>query len=194
MAPKRAWQRMLSGRRLNLLDPSPLDIEIDDIAHGLARVARWNGQTYGNHAYSVAEHSVLVLTLFDRMGGNVSHDQRLAALLHDASEYVIGDMISPFKAVIGNNYRETEERIQAAIMMRFGIAGDMSPALKKRIKQADRAAAHLEAEQLAGFSPTETKRFFGTWPTNITPQPKLNAPLSATDAKALLIRAFEELY
>ena len=58
---------MLSGRRLDLLDPSPFDIEIEDIAHGLSRVSRWNGQTLGEHSFSVAQHSVLVLDIFCAM-------------------------------------------------------------------------------------------------------------------------------
>jgi hypothetical protein len=97
----RAWQRMLSGRRLDLLDPSPLDIEIEDIAHGLARVARWNGQTHGAHIFSVAQHTLLVEAVLRQQTPRVDHRIRLAAMLHDAPEYVIGDMISPFKAVIG---------------------------------------------------------------------------------------------
>ena len=95
----RVWQRMLSGRRLDLMDPSPLDIELADIAHGLARVARWNGQTTGEHAFSVAQHSLVVEQLVAATGKDARW--QLAALLHDAPEYVIGDMISPFKSVLG---------------------------------------------------------------------------------------------
>jgi 5'-deoxynucleotidase YfbR-like HD superfamily hydrolase len=158
--PPRAWQRMLSGRRLDLLDPSPLDIEIDDIAHGLARVARWNGQTSGDWAYSVAEHSLLVEEILGRMGP-ASAAERLTALLHDAPEYVIGDMISPFKAALGFDYRAFEDRLAAATHLRFGLPADCPAALKKRIKKADLAAAYLEATQLAGFSHDEARRFFG---------------------------------
>ena len=103
--PKRAWQRMLSGRRLDLLSPEPKDIDIGDIAHGLARVARWNGQTKGDHGYSVAEHSLLVLQLFCLLKPKAAYRWQLAALLHDAPEYVIGDLISPFKAAIGVDYK-----------------------------------------------------------------------------------------
>src|ERR1700736_1048194 len=85
----RAWQRMLSGRRLDLLDPSPLDVEIEDIAHGLARVARWNGQTKGSHAFSVAQHSVLVERITAELNPRLARTARLMALLHDAPEYVI---------------------------------------------------------------------------------------------------------
>ncbi len=160
-APVRAWQRMLSGRRLDLLDPSPLDIEISDIAHGLARVARWNGQTSGDHAFSVAQHSLLVETLFCRIAPQASAEARLAALLHDAPEYVIGDMISPFKAVMGGSYRECEQRLQRAIHLRFSLPAELSAGLKQDIKRADQIAAYFEATVLAGFSIAEATEFFG---------------------------------
>ncbi|MEL6946694.1 MAG: HD family hydrolase [Pseudomonadota bacterium] len=150
---------MLSGRRLDLLDPSPLDVEISDIAHGLARVARWNGQTRGEHAFSVAQHSLLVEAITAHMGANSPAD-RLYALLHDAPEYVIGDMISPFKAVMGGAYKDVELRLEAAIHLRFGLAAHPTPSLKKLIKQADRTVAYLEAINLAGFSRSEAERFF----------------------------------
>src|SRR5271170_2224296 len=120
-ASPRAWQRMLSGRRLDLLDPSALDVEIEDIAHGLARVARWNGQTKGAHIFSVAQHSLLVEALARAKVPRLDRNGRLAVLLHDAPEYVIGDMISPFKAVIGDSYKVVERRLLAAIHRRFGL-------------------------------------------------------------------------
>jgi uncharacterized protein len=156
----RAWQRMLSGRRLDLIDPSPLDIEIEDIAHGLARVARWNGQTVGPEIFSVAQHSLLVEALFGGLAPQVSKSWRLAALLHDAPEYVIGDMISPFKAVVGGDYRAIEERLLAATHLRFGLQAKAPTELTSLIKTADRGAAYLEATRLAGFSATEAKRLF----------------------------------
>ena len=157
----RAWQRMLSGRRLDLLDPSPLDIEIEDIAHGLARVARWNGQTLGDHSYSVAEHSLLVERLVGSLKPKASAADRLAALLHDAPEYVIGDMISPFKAALGLDYRAFEDRLARAVRIRFGLSPEPDPVLEKLIKRADRASAFFEATQLAGFTEAEAGRFFG---------------------------------
>ncbi|RWP84307.1 MAG: HD family hydrolase [Mesorhizobium sp.] len=160
-APARAWQRMLSGRRLDLLDPSPLDIEISDIAHGLARVARWNGQTSGEHAFSVAQHSLLVEALFRDLVPEASADARLAALLHDAPEYVIGDMISPFKSVMGGSYKDCELRLQRAIHLRFSLPQEPSAALRKEIKRADQIAAYFEATLLAGFSAAEATEFFG---------------------------------
>jgi 5'-deoxynucleotidase YfbR-like HD superfamily hydrolase len=160
-AAPRAWQRMLSGRRLDLLDPSPLDIEIEDIAHGLARVARWNGQTSGDHAFSVAQHCVLVEAIFAHVNPQQDKPARLAALLHDASEYVIGDMISPFKAALGYDYRAFENRLMGAIHVRFGLAANQSQELEASIKHADKMAAYLEATQLAGFSISEAEKFFG---------------------------------
>ncbi|MGN6143148.1 MAG: hydrolase [Mesorhizobium sp.] len=160
-APPRAWQRMLSGRRLDLLDPSPLDIEISDIAHGLARVARWNGQTGGEHAFSVAQHSLLVEAIYGELVPAATPIQRLTALLHDAPEYVIGDMISPFKAVMGGSYKECEHRLQRAIHLRFSLPGETPVGLKKDIKRADQIAAYFEATRLAGFSTAEATEFFG---------------------------------
>jgi len=162
-AAPRAWQRMLSGRRLDLLDPSPLDIEIADIAHGLARVARWNGQTEGPHIYSVAQHSLLVENIAHQ-SARLDRKRRLAVLLHDAPEYVIGDMITPFKAVIGNTYKAVETRLLAAVHVRFGLPVTLPAELLAIIKAADRAAAYLEATRLAGFAAAEARRFFGAPP------------------------------
>lgn len=161
--PARAWQRMLSGRRLDLLDPSPLDIEIADIAHGLARVARWNGQTEGAHIYSVAQHSLLV-EIIAHGETRLDRRHRLAVLLHDAPEYVIGDMISPFKAVIGDAYKGVEARLLAAIHLRFGLPAALPDCVIALIKSADRAAAYLEATRLAGFAASEAALFFGREP------------------------------
>jgi hypothetical protein len=159
-AQPRAWQRMLSGRRLDLLDPTPVDIEIEDIAHGLAFVARWNGQTRGDWPYSVAEHSLLVEQIYGRMVDAPAR-WRLAALLHDAPEYVIGDMISPVKAAVGPGYGELDLRLAAAVHLRFGLPIVLPAAVKKAIKAADRISAWLEAVQIAGFTKAEADRFFG---------------------------------
>lgn len=152
---------MLSGRRLDLLDPTPVDIEIEDIAHGLAFVARWNGQTLGDFPYSVAEHSLLVERLFGRIDPGAPAKWRLAALLHDAPEYVIGDMISPVKAAVGAAYGALDERLSAAIHLRFGLPATLPARVKGRIKRADRVSAWLEAVSIAGFSEPEANRFFG---------------------------------
>ncbi|MEM1233195.1 MAG: HD family hydrolase [Pseudomonadota bacterium] len=157
----RAWQRMLSGRRLDLLDPTPVDIEIEDIAHGLAFVARWNGQTFGDFPYSVAEHSILVEELYGRLCPDAPVKWRLAALLHDAPEYVIGDMISPVKAAVGPGYGALDDRLAAAIHIRFGLPAVIPAAVKKRIKKADKVSAYLEATQIAGFGEPEAAKFFG---------------------------------
>ncbi len=169
-ASPRAWQRMLSGRRLDLLDPSPLDVEIEDIAHGLARVARWNGQTSGAHIFSVAQHTLLVEAIARMRSPRLDRKRRLAIVLHDAPEYVIGDMISPFKAVIGDNYKSVETRLLTAIHLRFGLAAKRTDDLDRLLKAADHAAAYLEATHLAGFDPAEARRFFG-------PPPRLSAAI-----------------
>jgi uncharacterized protein len=163
-ATPRVWQRMLSGRRLDLLDPSPLDVEIEDIAHGLARVARWNGQTKGDHIFSVAQHTLLVEEIARHRGGPLDRRLGLALLLHDAPEYVIGDMISPFKAVIGDSYRSVERRLLTAIHLRFGLPPELPGAIIAIIKAADHGAAFLEATLLAGFAVTEARRLFGARP------------------------------
>jgi 5'-deoxynucleotidase YfbR-like HD superfamily hydrolase len=163
----RAWQRMLSGRRLDLLDPSPVDVEIIDIAHGLARVARWNGQTHGSHAFSVAQHCVLVEQIYGLLEPDAGARNQLLALLHDGPEYVIGDMISPFKAVIGDSYREVEARLQTAIHLRFALPGATPRAVKAQIKRADQIAAFFEATLLAGFNDGEAAKFFGR-PSGLT--------------------------
>ncbi|HEV2558028.1 MAG TPA: HD family hydrolase [Microvirga sp.] len=157
----RAWQRMLSGRRLDLLNPSPLDVELEDIAHGLARVARWNGQTAGDHIFSVAQHSLLVEAIAGHLAPDLPPSARLAVLLHDAPEYVIGDIISPFKAVVGDAYKAVEARLLAAIQIHFGLPAEPAAPLKKLIKRADRQAAFLEATTLAGFGREEALKFFG---------------------------------
>lgn len=161
MKPARAWQRMLSGRRLDLLDPTPVDIEIQDIAHGLSFVARWNGQTNGEFPYSVAEHSLLVERIFSELNPNSNSEARLAALLHDAPEYVLGDLISPVKAAVGYGYENLDDKLTAAIHRRFGLPAKVSPQLKKKIKKADKVSAWLEAMEIAGFSKHEADKFFG---------------------------------
>lgn len=186
----RAWQRMLSGRRLDLLDPSPFDIEIEDIARGLARVARWNGQTSGDHAFSVAEHSVIVADILTQLHPRCSREDQLTALLHDAAEYVIGDMISPFKTALGLDYKAFEARLEEAIHLRFGLPAKMDPKLKKKIKQADVYCAWFEATQIAGFNMTEANRFFTAPPEGL--HLRID-PLPVTAAEKLFLETFETL-
>ena len=188
----RARQRMLSGRPLDLLDPSPLDVEISDIAHGLARVARWNGQTSGAHAFSVAQHSLMVEDIFRRLNPRASAEELLMALLHDGPEYVIGDMISPFKAAVGGGYKLVEKRLEAAIHLRFGLPAHPSRILKDQIKKADRISAYFEATELAGFSETEARKFFGQ-PRDISRDMLHTAPLPALQAQALFLERFEAI-
>ena len=188
----RAWQRMLSGRRLDLLDPSPLDVEIEDIAHGLARVARWNGQTIGEHAFSVAQHSLLVEKIFNRLVPDASVEWQILTLLHDAPEYVIGDMISPFKSVVGGGYKTVEKRLETAVHLRFGLPPHASRELKDRIKKADTVAAFFEATELAGFSIAEAQKFFGL-PRGITRDMFDIIPLPSTEAQKRFVERFEAI-
>lgn len=191
-APARAWQRMISGRRLDLLDPSPLDVEISDIAHGLARVARWNGQTSGDHAFSVAQHSLLVDDVFVRIRASASPEERLICLLHDAPEYVIGDMISPFKAVVGGGYKEVEKRLQTAIHLRFSLPAEPAANVAKTIKRADQIAAWFEARALAGFSDSEAAKYFGR-PRGISADDFDLAPIPAKRIERAFIKRFSAL-
>lgn len=194
--PPRAWQRMLSGRRLDLLSPSPLDIEIEDIAHGLARVARWNGQTQGEHAFSVAQHCVLVERLAGAIAPRLGAGGRLAALLHDAPEYVIGDLISPFKAAVGLNYKAFELPLQQAIHIRFGLPGELRTATAKIIKRADKIAAYYEATKLARFNLDEAERFFGApkgLPEAIVAECQALEAVAAREAQAAFLARFEAL-
>ncbi len=190
----RAWQRMLSGRRLDLLDPSPLDIEIADIAHGLARVARWNGQTRGAHIFSVAQHTLLVEAVMREQTPRLDVRFRLAALLHDAPEYVIGDMISPFKAVLGGDYKAVEKRLLAAIHIRFGLPPVLSTEIERQIKEADKGAAYLEATELAGFAQAEAKRLFGRDPgLPISTRQDYLTPWTAAKAEKRYLARFKAL-
>jgi 5'-deoxynucleotidase YfbR-like HD superfamily hydrolase len=190
----RAWQRMLSGRRLDLLDPSALDVEIEDIAHGLARVARWNGQTRGAHIFSVGQHALLVECIARQREPNLDRRLRLAVLLHDAPEYVVGDMITPFKAVIGDSYRAVEARLHVAIRLRFGLPGELPNHLQRLIKAADRSAAYLEATRLAGFAAAEAQRFFGR-PPAFAPSLERDylTPWPANTVETRFLKRFREL-
>ena len=181
---------MLSGRRLDLLDPSPLDIEVEDIAHGLARVARWNGQTTGEHAFSVAQHSCVVEEIAAHIQPGLEPKWRLAALLHDASEYVIGDMISPFKAALGVSYKHFEARLEHAIHVRFGLPPKTPLPIKVLLKKADKACAYFEATQLAGFSVKESLGFFGRPPVGYD---LVIDPLPAPQAQARYIERYRIL-
>jgi len=182
---------MVSGRRLDLLDPSPLDVEIEDIARGLARVARWNGQTTGDHAFSVAEHSVLVEALYSTLYPGASDAERLTALLHDAAEYVIGDMISPFKTALGMDYKAFEARLEEAIHVRFGLPADMPVALHRRIKRCDGMCAWFEATQIAGFTVAESNDFFVPPPEGVA---LVISPLAVVEAEVAFLARFAELH
>lgn len=186
----RAWQRMLSGRRLDLIDPSPLDIEIEDIAHGLARVARWNGQTIGDNAFSVAQHSIIVMQICKYLMPNMTAKELLMALLHDAPEFVIGDMISPFKNALGVDYRKFEDKLESAIHLRFALPAKTPAPLKKLIKKADRICAWFEATQIAGFTFEEANQFFIKPPEDL----EINIiPMTAKIAQIEMINEFNQI-
>jgi 5'-deoxynucleotidase YfbR-like HD superfamily hydrolase len=188
---------MLSGRRLDLLDPSPLDVELVDIAHGLSRVARWNGQTSGDYAFSVAQHSVLVMHLAVAANPSLDNDARLIALLHDAPEYVMGDIISPLKAAMGGQYKDLEERLLSAIHLRFSLPARATAALTKQIKRADKEAAYFEAVHLAGFDPEEARKFFGEPTTasfDLTNFEQLIRPWPIHVAHENFVSSFEEVF
>lgn len=188
--PPRAWQRMLSGRRLDLLDPSPLDIEVEDIAQGLSRVARWNGQTNGDWAYSVAQHSLLVEKIVAELRPGYRPRWLLAALLHDAPEYVLGDLITPFKAAVGRDYKKLEQRLGEAVHIRFGLPASLPQHVTDTIKRADKASAYFEATQLAGFGEKEARTFFGA-PRGIK-VPDLK-PIPPDEAKAAFVARHAKL-
>ena len=192
-ASPRAWQRMLSGRRLDLLDPSPMDVEIEDIAHGLARVARWNGQTCGPHVFSVAQHSLLVEAIAGVIDPALPAEARLVVLLHDAPEYVIGDIISPFKAVLGDGYKGIENRLLAAIHLRFGLPATAPKPLAVLAKTADKASAYLEATRLAGFAQAEAARFFGKPAAEPPDADGLLQPWTASEAQERFLQRFRML-
>ena len=188
----RAWQRMLSGRRLDILSPSPLDIEIEDIAHGLARVTRWNGQTKGTYGLSVAQHSLLVEGILSRNAPQLAQKWRLAGLIHDAPEYVIGDMITPFKAALDPLYRQIEARLQEAVHIRFGLPAELPPGIIHSIKRADRMAAFIEATQIAGFADAEAKKLFSK--PRGTPADYELLPLPPEKAAKAFLRRFDLLF
>ena len=189
---KRAWQRMLSGRRLDLLDPTPVDIEIEDIAHGLSFLSRWNGQTTGNFSFSVAEHSLLVERIFSQYEKPLDPKWNLAALLHDASEYVIGDMISPVKNYIGEEYSKLEKKLTISINIRFGLPGEIPIKIYKKIKTADRYSAFLEATQIAGFTESEAKKIFGKFNFKNFPNIKIET-LPPVEARKKFLKRFKQI-
>ena len=193
MKKSRAWQRMLSGRRLNILNPSPVDVEIDDIAHGLSFLARWNGQTIGDFPFSVAQHSLLVERLFSDSFPNIEKKWKMASLLHDSAEYVISDMISPLKNHLGSQYENLDIMLTRAIHLRFGIPAELPNKIKKGIKMADKNAAWLEARNLAGFSLNETISIFGKF-DNTEIEEDFIKPKNPLVVRELFLKRFYELY
>ena len=98
-------------------------------------------------------------------------------------------MISPFKAVMGGDYRACETRLQRAIHMRFSLPADLPESLRKTVKRADQIAAFCEATQLAGFSDGEAQRYFGR-PAGIATTALSLTPKSTRAVQALYLKRF----
>ena len=188
---QRAWQRMLSGRKLDILSPSPFDIEIEDIALGLSRVTRWNGQTTGKYPYSVAQHSVLVEELFNIEYPDLDKKWNLAALLHDAPEYVIGDLITPFKYALNNSYRFVEDNLMKAIYLRFGLPALLPRHIESKIKKIDKSLAWFEAVDLAGYKEKEASKIIKK--PNLNSKRQIIVALSANDVQKKFLKRFQEI-
>tara|TARA_Y100000287_G_scaffold178008_1_gene170217 strand:+ start:54 stop:662 length:609 start_codon:yes stop_codon:yes gene_type:complete len=188
---QRAWQRMLSGRKLDILSPSPFDIEIEDIALGLSRVTRWNGQTTGKYPYSVAQHSLLVEELFNIQYPDLDKKWNLAALLHDAPEYVIGDLITPFKYALNNSYRFVEDNLIKAIYLRFGLPALLPRHIESKIKKIDKSLAWFEAVDLAGYKEKEASKIIKK--PNLNSKPQIIVALSANDVQKKFLKRFQEI-
>ena len=188
---QRAWQRMLSGRKLDILSPSPLDVEIEDIALGLSRVTRWNGQTTGKYPYSVAQHSMLVEELFNIEYPSLDKKWNLAALLHDAPEYVIGDLITPFKYALNNSYRFVEDNLMKAIYLRFGLPALLPRHIESKIKKIDKSLAWFEAVDLAGYKEKEASKIIKK--PNLNSKRQIIVALSAKDIQKKFLKRFQEI-
>lgn len=134
------WLPTWSGRRFWLLDPRPQDIVIEDIAQGLSRTSRYYGATRGDVGYTVAQHSVLASHL-----GAPEH--RLALLLHDASEAYVGDVISPLKKLLGQTYRDIEDRIMVAVASRFNFSWGADE-VQQAVQLADEVLLATEVRDL----------------------------------------------
>lgn len=137
------------------MKPAAREVDIEDIARGLSRLPRWNGQTKGSLAFSVAQHSLLVRFLFAELDPKAEKCWQLAALLHDGPEYALGDLIAPFKKVVGETYHQVEQSLQQAIHRRFSLPKVLPSSVAARVEKADRWSASLEAQVLTSF-PKET--------------------------------------
>jgi uncharacterized protein len=159
MTIPRAWVRLPSGKRLDLLNPTPFDWEDEDLALGLARTYRWGGHSAWPLPLSVAQHSLLVLALHRRRAHSAANaPAELRELLHDADEGLLGfDCLSPVKPILGQAYRTLTERLEKAIALRYGLP-PWTAAEKKAHKQADQLAAASEAVHVAGWAESEVRR------------------------------------
>ena len=174
-APARAWVRLYSGKRLDLLNPTPFDWEDSDLAIGLARTYRWGGHSAWELPLSVAQHSLLVLALRRLWFPGVDDPRAdLRELLHDADEGLLGfDCISVVKPFLGQAYRKLAESLEAAVALRYRLA-PWTEADKKPHKRADRVAAASEAVHVVGWTRKEVRATLG-----IAHQPLTFDPLTA---------------
>lgn len=155
----RAWVRLPSGKRLDLLNPTPFDWDDEDLAIGLARTYRWGGHSAWPLPLSVAQHSLTVLALRRNAEptGLAAHAE-LRELLHDADEGLLGfDPLSVIKPFLGDGFHELAGRLQNVVFQRYGIQY-WNPAEKEAHKHADRVAAASEAVHVAGWSADEVKQ------------------------------------
>ncbi|HZX28156.1 MAG TPA: phosphohydrolase [Telluria sp.] len=172
----RAWVRMPSGRRLDLLDPTPFDWDDEDLALGLARTFRWGGHSAWPQPLSVAQHSIAVLYLRRRLTpGPLPAKAELRELLHDAEEGLLGfDAISVIKPFLGEQFRALTQRLEHAVFVRYGLPA-WTRAEHALHKRADRLAAASEAVHVAGWSAAEVRSTL-----KITIEPLAEDPLVAT--------------
>ena len=149
-----------SGRKINLLDPAVEAINISDIALALSKIPHWGGHTH--EFFSVAQHSVLVWTL-----APLDHTQRMAALMHDAAEAYLGDVVKPLKIILGEPYAILEARFQAVIGFKYGI----HPLALQLIKPFDTEALEIEFDYFFKGDCKRMNKIFGSeqpcWPPDV---------------------------
>ncbi|HEY8593285.1 MAG TPA: hypothetical protein VIL42_10550 [Sphingomicrobium sp.] len=135
------WMQMYSGGQFWPLDPRAEEVRIEDIAHALSNICRYGGHC--ERFYSVAEHSVLVSYA-------VPPEHALIALLHDATEAYVGDVVRPLKRLL-SGYAAIERRVWEAIASRFGMAVELPDC----VKVADNAVLLAEQQQIMKPAPAD---------------------------------------
>jgi len=158
----RAWRRLPSTRRIDLMNPDPDAWTDRDLACLMSRTARWAGESSWQETLSVAQHSLMVLELM-RLTAPVpmTAAEELRELLHDAEEGFLGfDPISPLKQAFGDPFRQVADRLLTCIFTRYGVT-DWDAEAYARHKLADRTAAAGEAVHCVGWSPSEVVDVLG---------------------------------